>query len=174
MNTATAAVANHLQIAADLIQEIQEWASVLWVRVMGRRPTFVSKKITAEEKMTEALATATKTIEQALEQIGNRWQKGSMDRIYFSDLHKFAGLELSFYKTGNISSATLNGHSISNSEGRRMYMKFISSYCKLWWDVPTQKFCWKGGPDDNDLREQVIRGIANEVNHQGLWDVLDI
>lgn len=50
MNTATAAIANHLQIAADLIQEIQEWATVLWVRLQGMRPRFVSKKVT-EEKM---------------------------------------------------------------------------------------------------------------------------
>jgi hypothetical protein len=164
--TTAAAIANHLQIAADLITEIQEWASVLWVRIMGRRPRFVSKKVT-EEKMT--------TIEESLERIGRRWQKNGMDRIYFSDLHEYVGLELTFYGSGNVSSAKLNGTSISNSEGRKLAASLNDSYSgvKLWWDVPTQKFIWKNKPE-KDLAEKVIRGIANAVDFQPLWDLLDI
>ena len=42
---ATTAIANHLNVAADAIAEIQEWASVLWVRVRGLGARFVSKKV---------------------------------------------------------------------------------------------------------------------------------
>lgn len=43
--SAITAVANHLNIAESLISEIQEWASVLWVRFVSGRPRFVSKKV---------------------------------------------------------------------------------------------------------------------------------
>lgn len=47
----------------------------------------------------------------------NRWTKGSMDRLYINatDL----GLEVEYYKTGNVSSAKWDGESISNADARR-------------------------------------------------------
>ncbi len=44
----TQAIAHHLNLAQDLIVEVQEWARVLWVRIRGMRPRFVSKKVTKE------------------------------------------------------------------------------------------------------------------------------
>jgi hypothetical protein len=41
----TAAIANHLSVAASAIVEVQEWARVLWVRVRGLGARFVSKKV---------------------------------------------------------------------------------------------------------------------------------
>lgn len=57
----------------------------------------------------------------------NRWIRGSMDRLYINvtDL----GLEVSYYKTGNVSDAKWCGESISNADGRR----FLSS--KVFIDV---------------------------------------
>ena len=57
----------------------------------------------------------------------NRWTKKLpnghiMDRLYI-DL-KYLGLELTRYKSGNISSAKFNGETISNSEARWSYVKF--------------------------------------------------
>ena len=46
-----------------------------------------------------------------------RWTKGSMDRLYI-DVTKL-GLELEYYKTGNISQAHWCGSSISNANGYR-------------------------------------------------------
>lgn len=43
MNT-QAAVAQHLNLAEELILEVQEWVYVLWVRVKGARPRFVGKE----------------------------------------------------------------------------------------------------------------------------------
>ena len=53
----------------------------------------------------------------------NRWTKKSpngkvMDRLYIDP--EYLGLELTRYKSGNISSATFNGETISNSEARRI------------------------------------------------------
>jgi hypothetical protein len=49
MTTATAAIANHLNIAESIISSVEEWAHVLFVRFVGRRPRFVSKKVTKME-----------------------------------------------------------------------------------------------------------------------------
>lgn len=38
-----AAIAKHLTLAEELIIEVQVWARVLWVRLQGMRPRFVSK-----------------------------------------------------------------------------------------------------------------------------------
>ena len=53
----------------------------------------------------------------ALEKKGfNRWTKGNMDRLYINA--SMLGLELTYYKTGNVSGAWFNGEEISNTRGR--------------------------------------------------------
>lgn len=47
----TTAIANHLNVAASAIVEVQEWARVLWVRVRGLGARFVSKKVVEESSM---------------------------------------------------------------------------------------------------------------------------
>jgi hypothetical protein len=62
--------------------------------------------------------------EKKLYEIGGReWQKGSHHRIYFGNakaLKELIGLEVKYYKTGNVADAFLNGERISNSEARRI------------------------------------------------------
>ena len=48
---------------------------------------------------------------------GKRWIKGSMDRMYFNAT--VLGLELAYYKTGNIRDASFRGTGLSNSMGGR-------------------------------------------------------
>ena len=56
---------------------------------------------------------------EELEAMGfKRWTKNGMDRLYV-DARRI-GLEVDYYKTGNVSGATFNNCSISNSEARRM------------------------------------------------------
>lgn len=56
-----------------------------------------------------------------------RWQKGTMDRMYINA--SSLGLECDYYKTGNIRSASFNGHDVSNSEGYRI--KAAKTYIDL-------------------------------------------
>lgn len=69
------------------------------------------------------------TIKNIMDRIGEleamgfkRWQKvgnnRSYDRLYIDA--KDLGLDVSYYKTGNVSGATFDGCRISNSEARRM------------------------------------------------------
>lgn len=56
-----------------------------------------------------------------------RWSKGSADRLYFRAT--MLGLELAYYKTGNIRDASFRGRGLSNSEGGRY--KAASTYVDL-------------------------------------------
>ena len=48
----------------------------------------------------------------------NRWTKGDKDRLYF-DVKK-SYLDVDYYKSGNVSSAYLEGERISNAEAYRL------------------------------------------------------
>lgn len=60
-----------------------------------------------------------------------RWTKGNYDRLYLNA--ESIGLECEYYKTGNISGATLNGERISNSQARAM------KWAKTYIDIKTGK-----------------------------------
>lgn len=76
------------------------------------------------------MTTITNEIIAKLESKGfNRWTKGNMDRLYINA--KDLGLEVDYYKTGNVSSATWQGEHISNADARRLLES------KVWIDVKT-------------------------------------
>lgn len=74
---------------------------------------------------------------------GKLWEKGEMRRVYFDYgvILSHAGLDTGHYNTGNISSATLKGEKISNSEAKRIIGAFVS--CKFWYDVNDGSFYHK-------------------------------
>lgn len=61
MNTA---IATHLNVAEAAIVEIQEWASVLWVRVKGLGARFVSKKVVKVKMENKKVAEFAQGIEE--------------------------------------------------------------------------------------------------------------
>ena len=80
------------------------------------------------------------TLEQLTAAGGIVWEKNSARRVYFNDLCTLFGLERSYYKTGNISSATLDGATISN---RRAYeIAGALSLAKVWYDLTNGRFGW--------------------------------
>lgn len=68
-----------------------------------------------------------KSVEELTSLGFKRWQKNGMDRMYInaSDL----GLECNLYKSGNVSSATFKGESISNSMGNAL--RYAKTYIDL-------------------------------------------
>lgn len=60
-----------------------------------------------------------------LEALGlTHWIKGGSDRIYVNDHRYFKdifGLELDFYRSGNIKSAYLHGEKLSNSKAQNCF-----------------------------------------------------
>lgn len=79
---------------------------------------------------------------------GKEWRSDSgAHRVYFNDLSGLYGLKTSRYGTGNISSATLRGSGISNSQARKIESAFV--FAKVWYDVGTKAFGSKGLGDDD-------------------------
>ena len=68
----------------------------------------------------------------------NRWTKGNFDRLYINP--QKLGLEVEYYKTGNVSGSKWNGEHISHAEARRMLnakiyidLKDDSLHCDHYW-----------------------------------------
>lgn len=80
---------------------------------------------------------------------GNEWIKGDKHRIYFNQntFSEIIGLKVNSYKTGNISSATLNGEKVSNTS---VYKQLPS---KAYYDVKTGEFIGEGITDNTLLRK---------------------
>lgn len=77
----------------------------------------------------------TYTAEQITAIGGNEWIKGGKHRVYINQdvWSKLIGLDIQRYKSGNISSATLDGVLISNSEAKRI----LGAIDSVWLDVAT-------------------------------------
>ena len=91
----------------------------------------------------------------ALEANGfNRWTKetarGTLDRLYINATN--LGLELSYYKTGNISAAYLNGELISNRRG------YAYKAAKTYIDIQTGKV-----HSDQDIFAEAAQEILDAV-----------
>jgi len=86
---------------------------------------------------------------------GRRWKQGRLDRIYFNRPAQRGGLEVDYYKTGNVKSAKLNGEHLSNTKARGLLAG------KLWWDVAENQWDWKDLPDD--MAGAAIESIEGEL-----------
>lgn len=81
-----------------------------------------------------------------LETLGGKyWEAGDRRRVYFdaAACAKLVGLDCSYYNTGNISSATLAGESISNSAAGKMIDSW--KFAGLHVDLSDMKFHCKSG-----------------------------
>lgn len=128
MTTATA-IANHLDIAEGIIASVEEWAHVLFVRFIGRRPRFVSKKIIVE---VEDNMNQEQLIEKMEKAGGSRWTKGAHDRMYFSGAVVARLLKLSNSKSRQIASAKFY-YDLNTSA----FIQGCSTKC---WDVTDKRF----------------------------------
>jgi hypothetical protein len=90
-----------------------------------------------------------------IEAIGGRpWNKqDGTRRIYLNPKiwAPWIGLDVAYYKTGNVSSAALNGEAISNAEARRILN------AKVYWENG-QVVC-----DYPPLRTQILKAVAAQV-----------
>ncbi|MEU9703044.1 hypothetical protein [Streptomyces sp. NPDC047981] len=95
---------------------------------------------------------------------GRRWQKNGMDRIYFNNARDLLGLQVSHYKSGNISSAWLDDESISNSEAGRI----AAATDKVFYDLTTNKLRIQGYGTPrsltlDEMRDRILTGLRTAV-----------
>lgn len=73
-----------------------------------------------------------KKINTLLAMGASRWTKYGRDRLYLRNCYKdLLKMEISYYNSGNISSASLDGEGISNSEAYRIQDMAADSYIDL-------------------------------------------
>jgi hypothetical protein len=133
MDTTTAATQ-----ASVTVPTIRTWArcgAIAAVKVSGRwviEPASLAHRIalTAPAKPIRTLS-----VDAMIAIGGSCWTKGDMDRVYINDWAQYAGLEISQYNTGNISSASLDGHPIANGRAGQM----LGLISKVWYDATDGK-----------------------------------
>lgn len=78
--------------------------------------------------------------------IGNRWTKGNYDRVYLDvkAVRDLINLEVTYYKTGNVSSGALNGEAISNGRTREI----LGCIRDIWLNAKTGEWEHKQVPAD--------------------------
>jgi len=100
---------------------------------------------------------------------GKEWKSadGSKHRVYFQ-VAKLIGFECDQYNTGNISSATLAGHEISNSLARDYSSLCIDS--KAWVDVATGELNVKLGYSRrvNITADEIKSALKNRIDTTAL------
>ena len=98
---------------------------------------------------------------ESLLAIGSEWVKGDIHRIYFNNLAQHIGLDVSFYKTGNVSSANIFGESISNTKARQLLN--VLEFGKVFFDVKNAVFA-QNGKLPKEMFEQIVYSIKISVN----------
>lgn len=93
------------------------------------------------------------------EKLGRLWEKNGMKRIYINGetIAKAIGLEVDYYKTGNVRSAKLNGEDISNSKASGIIGDIFSS--KFWFDLTDGKFYIRSSRDWSSY--QISKKLCN-------------
>lgn len=99
-----------------------------------------------------------KMIEKLTAKGFNRWTKGKYDRLYINA--KELGLVCEYYKTGNIKSAEIGTHGVSNSEAYRM------KSAKTYIDIETGEVV-----SDNrwlkEAAEEILEAVKSEIEAEG-------
>jgi len=96
---------------------------------------------------------------------GRRWIKGGHDRIYFNNWPELIGLEINRYKTGNISSAFLDGELISNRQAGLL----LNMINKVYWDTQAGHLCIQWGFGESrimtrdELKQAILDGIRSAI-----------
>lgn len=97
---------------------------------------------------------------KALEMKGfKRWTKGTMDRLYINA--ETLGLELDYYKTGNICSAIYRGESISNNMAREM--KAAKTYVDIT-DGTVHSTSWTLQKDVEIMLDDTMEEVEHEAD----------
>lgn len=128
----------HYQVWYIIISSNDMEAMNMMKREIMIRAHQIAKQCSGDRSACLAIGLRQAWLEAKLVKVGSRWQKNGMNRIYFNDLHKFYGLNIDTYKTGNISYATLDGEKISNTQAAKIQSRLMRG--KLWFDCITGRF----------------------------------
>lgn len=92
---------------------------------------------------------------------GRLWERNGMRRVYFNNWADLAGLEVTLYNTGNISSASYKGDGISNSQA----YKLGGCIDKVWFDAADGKLHCRFGFSESRVatRGEVFDDVTDGI-----------
>lgn len=146
MNTQTAATKAHVTIAT-----IRTWcrrnviAAVKTARGWDIDETSLNRRINLSRKTPKPL-----TADDIIAIGGRRWTKNGYDRVYINDIADYLGLDVSYYNSGNICGATLDGAGIANGRAGGI----LGCISKVYFDAADGKLHaqYTTGADDYEIR----------------------
>lgn len=128
---------------------------------LGRKTLFpIKQNKTYTSKKNDENKVETKNSEKILlKEGGKKWSKNGKERVYLDDslIAKLIGLKYSTYSNGNISSASIQGEKISNSDARS-YVQSIMRM-KLFYDLKEGKFNFNGG----EFEKEIVKKIKEKL-----------
>ncbi|PBC72310.1 MULTISPECIES: hypothetical protein [unclassified Streptomyces] len=160
MNTTAAALEAHVTVAT-----IRTWCRkgvVAATKQAGRwiiDTASLAHRITIGALKRPAKKAVAFTIETMTAIGGNRWQRGTMDRVYLNDWAQFAGIEVERYGSGSISSASLGGRGIANNRAGQL----LGAIDKIYFDAADgQLYAQHRGADEFEIR--YLNGERDTIN----------
>lgn len=168
MNTTTAALEAHVTV-----DTIRTWCRIGAVAAVKQAGRWIIDTASLAARITIGAMKAPKkparpvvySIETMTAIGGSRWQRNGMDRVYINDWAAFAGIGISTYNTGNISSASYQGEGISNSQG----YKLLGCIDKVWFDAADGKIHARYGHTESrvatreEIWDAVVSGIRTAI-----------
>ncbi|TMS00205.1 hypothetical protein [Nonomuraea basaltis] len=160
MDTTTAATQASVTVAT--IRHWCRYGAVAAAKVAGRwviEAASLARRISLTAKKTVF------SIETMTAIGGNRWIKNGHDRVYLNDWAALAGIETSHYNTGNISGATYQGETISNSQA----YKLLASIDQVWFDAATGKLHCRYGYSESrvatpaEVWQAIVSGVRAAI-----------
>ncbi|MEV6165738.1 helix-turn-helix domain-containing protein [Streptomyces sp. NPDC052052] len=161
MNTTTAATEAKVTVAT-----IRDWARrgiIAATKVAGRWVIDAASLAHRIEIGARRVARKAKKVVLTADNIkaigGNEWIRGNYHRIYLNDWTEYAGIEVTRYGTGSISSASLGGRGIANG---RAY-DLLGAVSKVYFDVADGRlYVQHHGADAYEIR--YLDGERNYVD----------
>lgn len=160
MTATTYSASAAASLAEVTVDTVRTWARMGAVKATkaGRRwvidAASLAKRIAMGIRRTKKVTKIEFTTENMVAIGGSRWTKAGHDRVYFNNWDELAGIEVTRYGTGNISWASYQGETVSNSQG----YKLLGSIDKLWFDAATGKIHGRFGYTDSRVasRQEVF------------------
>jgi hypothetical protein len=102
--------------------------------------------------------TTTYTAAQIIAIGGSDWTgRAGQRRVYLNEWPEMVGLDVGFYRTGNVSGASLNGEKISNGKASRLLC------AKVWWEDGVIRTTLPAVQEDARVAGDLVGALGAEI-----------
>lgn len=156
MNTTTAAAKAHVTAAT-----IRNWCRRNVIAAVKTARGWIIDETSLLHRI--ALGKNALTVETMTAIGGRRWTKAGLDRVYFNDITEYLGLDVSYYNSGNVSGATLDGHGIANGRVGGI----LSCIDKVYFDTADGKLHAQFTPGAREYEVRLLSGDRIHIDFVG-------